>query len=171
MGPWSTAGAYTQHFAICRECGTVTHYKASVDVRFERGVSERGFGFVVQNTDDYLITAEITTWQTVDFWKFDYEKGQWEWLNGVFSGSVRPGVQSNRIELEVNDLRDGRCDIAFGVNGRTLVLLYNQPSVETYFGLTLYGHSIEVSFDNLEFESYPPFGAPIIAPDSGQLTG
>jgi hypothetical protein len=77
----------------------------------------------------------------------------------------------NHVELEVNDIGNSRCDIAFSVNGKTLILLYNQPSVETFVGMTLYGHGIEISFDNFEFESYPPFGAPIPAPDSGQLTG
>jgi hypothetical protein len=85
--------------------------------------------------------------------------------------SIRPGTQTNHIELKVDNVGYGHCDMAISVNGRTLVVVYNQPSAETFVGMTLYGHSIEVSFDNFEFESYPPFGAPIPIPETGQVTG
>jgi len=100
----------------------------------------------------------VTSWQEVNGWNFDYEKERWEWLNGVFAGSIRPGRGLNRLEVEVAPAPvSGKTTVTLQVNGRNLVILYNRPSEAGVVGLTLFGHAVEVVFDNFEFEELPPY--------------
>lgn len=165
MGPWPASGAYIQHFALCEECGLITNYRVSVDATFEDGESERGYGFVLRLTDEYLITAEITPWQTVDVWKLDFIEG-WDWVNGVWTGAVKAGRQTNHIEVEVSEGATGKSDISVTVNGKTVLVVWGQPLDQGPVGLTLWGHALEVSFDNFEFEEFEPYGEPF---DTGPL--
>ncbi len=128
----------------------------AVDASFADGVSDRGFGLLLRMTEEYMLTMEITPWQTVDVWRLDFETGNWEWVNGSFSGLVRPNQQRNRIETEIRPALSGggmTSDIYIKVNGKTVFVVYNQPAEMGLVGLTLFGHSTEVIFDNFEFET------------------
>ena len=153
MGPYPVSGAGLQHVAYCDACGVVTTYSMSVDVTFKEGESDRGYGFMARETESYMLVYEITPWQTVGFWKADYEKREWEFINGQFSGTVRPGKQTNRIAIEVAENSSGRVDISLIVNGRTPLVIFNQPAEPGWVGLTLFGHAMGVTFDNFVFET------------------
>jgi len=153
FGPSPTSGAYMQHNIVCETCGMVTNYRMAVDVTYIDGPSERGFGLMARWNDEELITYEVTTWQTLDLWRLDYDTSQWTWINGTFSGSVRPGRQLNHIELLALTNPSGTVDYSLTVNGRTPIVVFSQPSEGGYVGLTLWGHAIEVAFDNFEFET------------------
>jgi len=158
VGPWPVSGAYLQHNVVCLPCGEVRHFRMGVDVTYGSGPSERGFGLLVKWTESFMMTAEVTSWQEVNGWNFDYEKERWEWLNGVFAGSIRPGRGLNRLEVEVAPAPvSGKTTVTLQVNGRNLVILYNRPSEAGVVGLTLFGHAVEVVFDNFEFEELPPY--------------
>lgn len=161
MGPWGISGAEIPHFAYCYECGWVTNYRMAVDISFEEGRASRGFGFLVQDTEDYFITAEITTFQEVNVWKYYYDSGEWEWIKGLWTGAARPGYQTNRLEVEVADDGNGKSTISVSVNGKSVIVVFGQPAQETVVGFTLYGHAMTGKFDNFEFESREPYGEPI----------
>lgn len=153
FGPYPVSGAFIQHFVICSACGMVTTYRMSADVLFGDGPSERGYGFLVRGTEDYILTYEITPWQDLDFWNLDYETDEWTWINGIFAGAVRPGKQVNRIEIEVSASPSGGVDISLTVNGKTPLVIFNQPSDAGAVGFTLYGHAVDIFFDNFAFET------------------
>jgi hypothetical protein len=158
MGPWPVSGAYQQQIAVCTACGEVRYFRMAVDVTYGSGPSERGFGLLMKWSEAMMMTAEVTAWQTVEGWKYDYARQRWEWLNGVFSGAVRPGRGTNRLLVEVAPApASGRSTITLQVNGRNLVILYNQTGEPGLVGLTLYGHAVEVVFDNFEFEELAPY--------------
>ena len=164
FGPFPTSGARMQHNIVCEACGMVTNYRMGVDVTYIDGPSERGFGLMARWSDEELITYEVTTWQTLDLWRYDNDISQWTWINGTFSGSVRPGKQLNHIELQALTNPSGTVDFSLTVNGRTPIVVFSQPAEVGAVGLTLYGHAIEVAFDNFEFETDDtpvfPSGAP-----------
>lgn len=153
MGPYPVAGAGLQHVAYCDSCGVVGTYRMAVDVTFDEGQSDRGYGFMVRENDEYMLVYEITPWQTIGFWKADYETRQWEFINGQFSGAVQPGAQTNHIEIEVARNSSGQTDISLMVNGRTPLVIFNQPDDVGWVGLTLFGHALSVTFDNFHFET------------------
>ena len=154
IGPYPASGAYLQHNILCANCGLVSNYRMAVDVAFKDGVSDRGYGFLIRLTEDYMLTLEITPWQTVVVWKYDFELGMWEGLNGRFSGLIRPNRQWNRIEVNIKEAAEPtRSDIFIDVNGRTVFVVYNQPADPGLVGFTLYGHAQEVLFDDFEFET------------------
>jgi len=150
-GPYPVSGAFVQHMAVCAACGMVTNYRMSADVQFGDGPSERGFGFLARGTEEYILTFEITPWQDFDFWKFEYATGEWTWVNGIFAGAVRPGNQVNRIEIEVATNASGSVDVSLRVNGKTPLVIFNQPAEPGAVGFTLYGHAVDLFFDNFEF--------------------
>jgi hypothetical protein len=159
MGPYPIEGAYLQHNAICRLCGLARFYRMAVDVNFVEGVSDRGYGLLLRYTEEYMLTMEITPWQTVDVWKFDFETNEWEWINGRWSGLVRPGQQKNKIEVVVRPTSSANrsdSDIFIKVNGSSAFVIFNQPTDYGMVGLTIFGHASEVSFDNFEFETEDP---------------
>lgn len=153
MGPYPVSGAYVQHVAYCAPCGMVTTYHMEVDVTFADGQSDRGFGIMARETEDYMFVYEITPWQTADFWKGDFESREWEWINGLFAGAVSPGAQTNHIVIDVTESNPGRVDISLGVNGRTPLVIFNQPAEAGWVGLTLFGHAMQVNFDNFVFRT------------------
>lgn len=153
MGPFPVSGAYIQHNLYCVPCGKVTNYRMSVDVTFVAGQSDRGYGFLVREVDDYMLTYEITPWQTLDFWKADFNTQEWEWINGVWTGSANPGKVTNNIEVEVTTNANNTTDIRLSVSGRSPLVIFGQPAEPGWMGLTLFGHAMEVAFDNFYFES------------------
>ncbi len=171
FGPFPVSDAYVQHVAFCNPCGEVTYYRMAVDVTFGEGQSDRGYGLMVSGGEHYLMTYEITPWQTVDLWFLYDELGEWAWIAGQWSGLVRPGRQTNRIEFEVSPtMWEEVGDIALRVNGRTVLVLYKQPTFPGVVGLALYGHDVSVFFDNFEFwtEEQPE---PLIEGGSSSLQG
>ena len=86
MGPWGVSGADQQHFVFCRECGYAMHYRMAVDIQFYEGSASRGYGFVLFISDEYVYTVEITSFQTVALWRFEFDSGQWELLDGKWTG-------------------------------------------------------------------------------------
>lgn len=158
MGPYPVSGAYVQHIAICGPCGLVRNYRMAVDAAYIDGPSERGFGLLVRLTDEFLTTYEITPWQDAILWNFDFDDGFWEFVNGSYTGRIRTGRATNRIEVEVQDgTAPARVNIELKVNGRTIFLAYNQLADLGAVGLTLYGHATSATFDNFEFEELPPY--------------
>lgn len=153
MGPYPVSGAYQQHVAYCDPCGVVTNYRMAVDVTFSDGQSDRGFGLMVRENENHMYVYEITPWQTLALWEADYLIQDWELLNGQFSGAVRPSKQTNHIGIEVGVSGDNAVDIALQINGRTPLVVFNRPAEPGWVGLTLFGHAMEVTFDNFEFET------------------
>ena len=170
-GPWPVSGAYEQHNIVCGPCGPARHFRMAVDVTYGSGPSERGFGLMVRQTEAFLLTAEVTPHQTLDGWRYDYQNRLWELLSGELSGAVRPGRSTNRVEVEVAPAEiPGNVHVSIGVNGRNLIVLFNQPGEIGPLGLTLYGHAVEVIFDNFQFEELPPYSG-WQRPQPGGLTG
>jgi hypothetical protein len=161
IGPYPVSGAYQAHFAICQECGLVTYYRISVVATFEEGVSTRGYGLLLRYTEDYVITVEITPWQTVDVWKYDLSSQTYECLDWKGSGAVKAGAQSNRIEVYVSESGQGRTDISVSINYKNILIIWGQPKDQSPVGLTVFGHAQEVSFDDFVFEEFEPYGDPI----------
>lgn len=158
MGPYPVSGAYTQHLAVCGPCGLVRNYRMGVDVAYIDGPSDRGFGLLARLADDFMTTYEITPWQNATLWTFDFIEGSWGLVNSSYTGRIRTGRATNRIEVEVQDgTSQARANIALKVNGRTIFLAYNQPAELGAVGLTLYGHATSAVFDNFEFEELPPY--------------
>jgi hypothetical protein len=170
-GPFPVSGAYVQHYALCGECGWVTNYRASVDATYVDGPSERGYGLLLKLTDTYMMTLEITPWQTLDVWRQDLASGEWTWINGLYTGAVRTGRSNNHIQVDVHGTDPGRSDISITVNGKTVLVVFNQPADESPLGLTLFGHALEVRFENFEFEEYEPYGRPFQPDEPGIVTG
>lgn len=167
MGPWGVSGADVQHFVFCRDCGYALHYRMAVDIQFHEGSASRGYGLVLFISDEYVYTVEITSFQTVALWRYEFTTGQWDLLDGKWTGAVRGGELVNHVEAEVQPgTSPGRVNIFVTVNGSTVLVAYNKLFDFTPVGLTLYGHAAEILFDNFEFESYEPYGQPI---DPGEL--
>lgn len=153
FGPYPVSGALLQHFAICTPCGMVTTYYMSVDVTFGEGPSDRGYGILVRGREDYVLTYEVTPWQDFDFWRYESDDNEWTWVNGLWAGAVRAGRQTNRLEIEVSKAPNGATDIALTVNGKTPIVIFGQPGESGLVGLTLFGHAVDVYFDNFEFDT------------------
>jgi hypothetical protein len=169
MGPWGVSGADQQHFVFCRECGYAMHYRMAVDIQFHDGSASRGYGMVLFISEEYVYTVEITSFQTVALWRFEFDTGAWELLDGKWTGAVRGGELVNHVEAEVQPgTSPGRVNIFITVNGSTVLVVYNKQFDFTPVGLTIYGHAAEILFDNFEFESYEPYGPPI---DPSELGG
>jgi hypothetical protein len=131
----------------------------AVDVLYEEGPSERGYGLLLKWNDEVMITVEVTPWQTLAVWQFDYANDEWSMLQGDLYGAVKPGRQVNRFEVEVipSDV-SGKATYAVGVNGKKQIILEGQSSSSGLVGLTLFGHATAANFDNFEFEPLDPSG-------------
>jgi hypothetical protein len=153
MGPWGISGADIQHLAICDPCGQPIYYRMGVDLTYVQGVSQpgRGFGLVLRLTNEHLLILEVSPYQSLDVFDYNFTRREWTWVNGVWSGAVRAEHGLNRVVVEAAPSTQGRVDIAIEVNGRTPLVIFNQPAEPGYVGMTLYGHSLEVVFDNFEF--------------------
>jgi hypothetical protein len=143
----------------------VSTFELTVETAFLEGPSERGYGLVVGLNDDRFLTYEITPWQTIDFWEYEYTKDEWTWLNGQFTGTIRSGVQKNVIGVRASENASGKLDIALLANGRTPLVIFNQDADPGWVGLTVFGHAVEVAFDNFHHRRDPdlpglqrPFG-------------
>jgi hypothetical protein len=171
MGPYPTSGAGQAHYAICEQCGQVTYYRMAVVATYIDGPTDRGYGLLLRGTDDYIITLEIYPWQLVFVYKLDRNSGQWEILDGRWAGAVKAGTSPNRIEVFVTQSQQRRTDISVAINGKTVFIVWNEPKDQSPIGLLVYGHALEVSFDNFEFEEYEPYGEPVELEDLNRPSG
>jgi hypothetical protein len=153
-GPFSAEGAYQQQIIFCRQCGIVGGYKMSADIRWVEGQSDRGYGLLLNLSDDRLITLDVTPWKTVDIWKAEADQGwSWDWVNGGVYAAVNANNNSNRLEVNVVPTGNpGRADIHVSVNGQSLFVAFNQKFTPGVVGLTMFGHAVEISYDNFYFE-------------------
>ncbi len=157
VGPFPASQAYVQQMVLCNECGDAYNYRVTVDAAFVEGVSERGFGILLRSTDKYFMTLEVTPWQTVAVWKFDFLTRGWELVSGKWTGAVAPGRGMNHIEVEVTGSEKGKSMMVIKVNGRTPLVLESQPADSGPVGLTLFGHGVEVLYDNFVYEELTPY--------------
>jgi hypothetical protein len=159
MGPYPSSIYADAYYAICEACGMASNYRMSVDVTFAEGASDRGFGLLVAETDDYVVTFEIATWQVAGLFKYEPARGAWsEYYGWAYKPSViNPGRGTNQIEVIVQDSRvAGKSDITLKINGKTLTVYSGIKVDPTRVGLELGWHSIGVVFDNFEFEELEP---------------
>jgi len=79
-----------------------------------------------------------------------------------FTGIIRSGVQKNVIGVRASENAFGKLDIALLANGRTPLVIFNQSADSGWVGLTVFGHAVEVTFDNFTFstEETPIYPAP-----------
>jgi hypothetical protein len=157
LGPQPTLQAGTMLPLYCVTCGHVANYRMSVDAKFGDGPSDRGYGFVVRETADYILTVEITPWQTVAVWRLDLGDQEWTLVKSITTDSVRGSTNVNRIEVAVTSASSGKVLVAVRVNGRL------QFVVEAYeelgrVGLYVFGHGKWVMFDDFRFEELEPLG-------------
>jgi hypothetical protein len=171
MGPYPVSGAYLPHFAFCADCGSVTYYRMSVVTTYQDGPTDRGYGFVLRRTDDYIIVLEIYSWQIVGLLKVEIPSGQVEILDASWSGAVNASGANNHIEVFVTESQQGRTDISVSINGKVVFIVWGQPKDQSPVGLYVYGHALEVAFDYFEFEEYPPYGDPIDLEDIPRPSG
>lgn len=171
MGPYPASGAYQTHVAICKECGEVTYYRMAVVATYIDGPTDRGYGMILRWTDDYVITLEISPWQTVGAFKYEFDSDRWEILDGRWAGAVKAGTSPNRIEVFVTQSQQRRTDISVAINGKNVFIVWNEPKDQSPVGLMLFGHALEVSFDDFEFEEYEPYGDPIELEDLDRPSG
>ncbi len=174
MGPYPTSGAYQPHYAVCAECGLVTYYRMSVVATYQDGPTDRGYGFLLRSTDDYIIILEIYSWQIVGLIKLDLHNGyveDVEVLDASWSGAVNAGASPNHIEVYVTESQQRRTDISVSINGKNVFIVWGQPKDQSPVGLMLYGHALEVTFDDFEFEEYEPYGDPIELEDLDRPSG
>jgi hypothetical protein len=94
----------------------------------------------------------------VEAYKYDFELNQWIYLNGLWTGLVKPGKITNRIEVVVAPAPNGKATISIKVNGRTPLVISGQPMEGGYIGPYLYGHGTTVLFDNFSFVESEAFG-------------
>lgn len=171
LGPYEKVDSYEGYLAICKECGYVEYYKMGVDVTYMTGASDRGFGLVLWERDGYYVDVELTTWQVYGAWYYDKDEGisgrAWKTVTGkgfVLSGLLRPGRQTNRVEVVVEQ-QDGKRMATVYINGK------KAESFEMYggpgrVGLVVGLHSLGVAFDNFTFE-----GMPVSLPGSPENNG
>jgi hypothetical protein len=159
LGPAPVSGAGLQHIAFCDPCGLVTNYRMGVDVTFVDGPSEpgRGYGLVLRLNDETMDIFEINPFQTLDLWRLDFTENRWDHIAGERTSSIRTMQQTNRVEAEVVGSGVGKSDVYLKVNGKTITIAWAQSAAPGYVGLTIFGHAIEVMFDNFEFEELEPF--------------
>jgi len=84
IGPFPVSGAFQTQWNMCDACGMVSTFELTIETAFIDGPSERGYGLVIGLNEDRFLTYEITPWQTIDFWQYEYDKDEWSWLNGQF---------------------------------------------------------------------------------------
>jgi hypothetical protein len=163
VGPYDPGDTENDtHPVICEACGEKEYYRIAVDVAFEQGYSDRGFGLLIGDNDYYFTDLEISTlFQTCIVWRYDYKLFGWKLLNrdinNVLTGLVAPSYSNNHLEVTVRPSgQEGRADYYIKINGTTLFVLYTQIQDPSRVGLVVGYHSIGVAFDNFEFEEIVP---------------
>ncbi len=159
MGPADLSGAGEQHIIICEACGLPINYKMGIDVTFLDGPSEpgRGYGVAVKVNEEMMMIFEINPFQTADLWQYDFQDNYWDWVTGRWTGAIRTGSQTNRVEVEVIPSGVGKSDVYLKINGTTVAVAWTREAAPGLVGLTIYGHVMEIAFDNFTFEELEPY--------------
>ena len=157
MGPYPAKDSVEAYFAYCDDCGTPTYYRMSVDAKYIEGPTDRGYGLLIRQTDEYIYDFEITTWQVAGGWIYDLDTHMWDALSGwKFTGLLKPGRAENHIEVVVQPDQSGQADIFLKINGKTFFVAFGRKAEPGRVGLAVGFHSIGVIFDNFEFEEIWP---------------
>jgi len=164
FGPSPVSDVFVQEISICGACGLPITYRMSVDAAYGEGENEpeRGFGLLLRFVEEnYFLIVEISPSQSIDVWRFDAGNepwlaslDAWEWLGGAMSDAVNPGRGPNRVGAVATRSQAGTVDISITVNGTTAVTVAGQPADRGWVGLAGLDHSLEVIFDNFEFEAF-----------------
>ncbi len=161
MGPYTPSQALAGVYTVCGPCGTLTFFRMAVDATFSEGQTDRGYGLAFQITEDQFLDLEISPlFLTTIGWKYDRQLEEWEVSNPnieqVFTGLVKAGRATNRLEIVVEPIGSGRADVYYKVNGRNAFVLFNRRVEPGQVGLIVGWHSLSVAFDNFEIEEIEP---------------
>ncbi len=171
LGPSPGSDVFLQVESVCGSCGLPITYQMEVDATYGAGAAEpeRGFGLIlrwaqqdyVPVEEDYVLIAEFGPGQSIDVWRFDAgpepwlaSLDAWEWVGGGRSDALNPGRSSNRVGATATRGQDNTVDIAITVNGTTVLVVPGQPADRGWVGLAALDHSLEVIFDNFDFEAF-----------------
>ncbi len=163
FGPYPSSMSAKGYITLCDDCGVVHEYKMSVDATYITGPSDRGFGFVVRESNGDFTDLEITTWQLYGVWSYDSKLGDaWNAWRPLISkgftptGYLNPGLIKNHIEVEVqaSEASSNTDLIKISFNG-TLLNTLEVPAGSGRVGLAVGLHSLGVAFDNFHFEAMP----------------
>lgn len=161
MGPYPPGADVQAMRTLCLPCGEHSFLRVAVDVTHVSGQTDRGYGLVFRNTDDELWDFEISPLflLTVGY-RYEYRSRLWELINPniqqLISGLVRPGKATNHLEVLIEPTGSHTADIYFRVNDRNAFVLFNRAVEPGQVGLVVGFHSVEVAFDNFEFEELEP---------------
>lgn len=142
-------------YVFCEACGENKYYRVAADVTYVEGYGgDRTFGILAGlGVNDILAAGTVSTSQHLLYETFDLTTKRWGGTPFRVYGAVAPGYGTNHIEVEISPAKShGGADITVGVNGRNLILLYDQKVMPSKVGLYLGWHSIGVAFDNFEYE-------------------
>jgi hypothetical protein len=149
--------------AWCIPCGEAEYFRVAVDVQHFSGQTDRGYGLFFWGNDQGFAYYEISPLFLLTLaGQYDYSTRRFELLNPnvdqILTGLIRPGQATNRMEILVEPLSTsiGLANIRFRVNDKTAFLLYNRTVEPGRVGFGVGFHSIEVAFDNFEFEPLEP---------------
>lgn len=159
MGPYAPSLPPVEMIAWCIPCGEAEYFHLAVDARHFSGQTDRGYGLFFWGTDQGFTYYEISPLFLLTLaGEYDYATRRFELLNPnvdqILSGLIRPGQATNRIEVmvEPSTSSTGLADVRFRANDKTAFLLYNRVVEPGRVGFGVGFHSIEVAFDNFDFE-------------------
>lgn len=144
-------------YVFCEACGENKYYRVAADVTYIEGYGgDRTFGILAGlGINDILAAGTVSTSQHNLYETFDLTTKRWGGTPFRVYGAVASGYGTNRIEVTIRPAKShGGADITIAVNGRNLILLYDQKVMPSKVGLYLGWHSIGVAFDNFEYEQF-----------------
>jgi hypothetical protein len=157
FGPFEPSGSGQDQifYILCEACGENKYYRIAADVTYQEGYGgDRTFGILAGlGIHDVLAAGTASTSQHALYETFDLLSKRWGGTPFKVFGAVKPGLETNRIEVTISPGASlGAADIFVAVNGKTLIMLYDQEAMPSKVGLYLGWHSIGVAFDNFEYE-------------------
>jgi hypothetical protein len=159
FGPFEPHGTGQDQifYIFCEACGENKYYRVAADVTYVEGYGgDRTFGILAgMGINDVLAAGTVSTSQHALYETFDLTTKRWGGTPFRVYGAVAPGSGTNHIEVSIVPAKSrGGADITVAVNGKNLILLYDQKVVSSKVGLYLGWHSIGVAFDNFEYEQF-----------------
>jgi hypothetical protein len=155
MGPFPLIDSYQPFITLCSDCGSVKNYKMSVDVWYNSGNSNFGWGLVVRQDDKTTYLLAASSWLVYNVFSFDLSSASsggigYKTLIGNWSkGALTAGRGINRLEVVMQD-----ASMAISINGtlhRNLDIKANNGQV----GLWVGNWETSATFDNFYFEELP----------------
>lgn len=161
MGPFAPGMQPDDELAVCGPCGQPRYFRVAVDVTHIAGETDRGYGILFWDTEQELSMYEISPLYLVTLaTRYDRATRLFYLLNPnidqILTGLVKPGKATNRLELVVEPSGTSNANVYFKINDKTAFLLYNKPAIAGHVGLAVEYHSVQVGFDNFEFETLGP---------------